>query len=67
MTWTRNYWEDHCPECGELATIACKCPLNDRQCPNGHKWRRLKDGRFAMLENMHDEVTEWLSPIKEQS
>lgn len=34
------YWEDSCPECGELAVNACRCIINDRTCTNGHTWHR---------------------------
>ena len=54
----KDYTKDHCPVCGELARSACRCPLNDRTCPNGHIWRRRTDGAYALLEEGHQEVSE---------
>lgn len=31
---------DYCPICGEKYIRTCKCPLSERDCPNGHRWHR---------------------------
>ncbi len=55
LIWT----EDHCPECGNKAIMACKCPLNDRKCVNGHCWRRVgEDNKAVMLTDIHGEPRE---------
>lgn len=44
----KKYWTDTCPICDGIVISACRCLRNERQCSNGHQWRRLEDGR-AML------------------
>ena len=52
----KPYWEDDCPICGELALTACRCPLNDRKCPNGHWWRVLHDETKVQLTGGHGQI-----------
>ena len=47
------YWLDHCPTCGHLATISCRCLLNDRRCPNSHWWRRGPHDEPIKLNGPH--------------
>lgn len=50
MVWT----EDKCPICESKAISACRCPLNDRRCANGHWWRRDKlDDHPIVLDGPH--------------
>ena len=49
------YWDDKCPICEEPCERACRCPLNDRRCKNGHWWRRIENDDIAILEYGHGE------------
>ena len=49
------YWKDNCPICEEPCIKACRCPLNDRKCENGHWWRRIENDDIAILEHGHGE------------
>jgi hypothetical protein len=33
-----SYWLDTCPVCDGIAVMACKCPVNERTCDQGHTW-----------------------------
>jgi hypothetical protein len=55
-----NYWEDNCPMCGLKCVMACRCPKNDRRCPNGHWWRwEPLVGRPVMLDGPHGSPIDW--------
>ena len=59
------YWEDNCPVCDEKAIAACRCPLNDRKCPNDHWWRRDKNNEAILLTEAHGEAMS-MNEIKEK-
>lgn len=48
VAWT----EDKCPTCDGPAVNACRCPLNDRQCANGHEWRRGDNNEAILLQSV---------------
>lgn len=49
----KTWADDTCPVCESPAVSACRCPLNDRKCENGHWWRRRPEGLTFVLDGPH--------------
>lgn len=47
-----------CPECGEQATVTCRCMKLDSRCKNGHQWHTcLKHNKIVSGTSDHSKPT----------
>jgi len=52
----KYWWLDKCPICGGKCIAACKCSRSERNCENGHYWRRDMTGKAILLTKEYEDI-----------